>query len=63
MNIQGESGCSFAARVEGTWSSDVVRVLIWFLWAKRVSYIEVYCQLVELCGDDVRNVKYRKMAN
>lgn len=62
MNIQEESGCAFTAAVEGTWSSEEVRVLIWFLWAKRVSYIEVYCQLVELCGDGVRNVKYHKMA-
>jgi len=29
---------------------------------KRVSHIEVYRQLVEVCGDGVRNVKYRKMA-
>lgn len=51
----------FTATVEGTSSSEDVRVLIWFIGAKRVSYIEVYCKLVELCGDGVRNVKYLKM--
>lgn len=52
----------FTATVEGSWSSEEVRVLIWFLWTKRVSYIEVYCHLVELCEDGVRNVKYRTLA-
>jgi hypothetical protein len=57
MNVHKESGCVFTTTVEGSWPSEEVRVL--FLWAKRVSYIEVFCQLVELCGDGARNVKYK----
>ena len=62
MHIQGEYACAFTETVKESRSSEEVRVTIWFLWAKRVSHIEVYCQLVELCGVGVRNVKRRKMA-
>jgi predicted NAD-dependent protein-ADP-ribosyltransferase YbiA (DUF1768 family) len=59
--MQGDCGRALTVTVEESWSSEEVRVMIRFLWAKRVSHIEIYCQLVGLCGDGVRNVKYHKM--
>lgn len=47
--------------MEETSSSEEVRDMVWFLWTKRVSPIEIYRQLVGLYGDGVMNAKLREM--
>jgi hypothetical protein len=49
------------ATAEETWSSEEVRDMIWFLWAKRVSPIEIYYQLKVWYGDGVMNVELHEM--
>jgi hypothetical protein len=40
-----------------TWSCEGVRCVIRFLWKKRVSPIDICCQLVDVYGDGVMSTK------
>jgi hypothetical protein len=41
-----------------TWSCKEVCSVIWFLWVKHVSPIKIHCQLIEVYGNGIINVKH-----